>query len=96
MALYYQVAVNIPVKQSVYTYKSEQEFVKGDLVKVPLGKREAMGVILGVTSPEENDKLEGIDIKLIKGLIENSFRLTDQELGLYEWMAVLKQKCNLK
>lgn len=87
MALYYQVAVNIPIVDSVYTYKSTDELLVGDLVEVPLGKRKSLGLILGVTPPEKNDELEGIDIKFISGRIENAFRLTQSELELYRWMS---------
>ncbi len=87
MALYYQVAVNIPIKNSVYTYKSDQEFMPGDLVEIPLGKRTSQGVILGITPPEKNDELDGVNIKLIKGKIENSFRLTQIEREMYGWMS---------
>ena len=83
MALYYQVAVNIPVVQSTYTYKYDGELIIGDLVEVPLGKRKSYGVVLGVTPPEKNDELSGVEIKLISGKVENAFRLTNNELSLY-------------
>ncbi|MAZ48217.1 MAG: primosomal protein N' [Halobacteriovoraceae bacterium] len=87
MALYYQVAVNIPVVQSTYTYKYDGELLIGDLVEVPLGKRKSHGVVLGVTPPEKNDELSGIEIKFITGKVENAFRLTKNELSLYSWMS---------
>lgn len=87
MALFYQVAVNIPVKSAVYTYKSEQEFPVGELVEIPLGRRQAKGVVLGVASPEELDRVEEKAIKAIKGKIPNSFPLTKIEQDLYGWMS---------
>ena len=84
MSLFYQVAVNIPINQSIYTYKSQQEFSPGDLVEVPLGKRTALGVVL-----DQVEEPTGLDweIKEIQEKVPGSFRLTDGELSLYQWMS---------
>jgi primosomal protein N' (replication factor Y) len=85
MSKYYQVAVNFPQFHSVLTYKSDQDFFIGDLVDVPLGKRNSQGIIMGITSPEQLDGVEDIKIKAVSGSVENAVRLTEIELELYKW-----------
>lgn len=87
MSLFYQVAVNFPKSDSVLTYKSNEEFLIGDMVDVPLGKRKSQGIVLGVTPTQKLDELDTSIVKLIHHKIENSFRLSDDEIELYRWMS---------
>lgn len=87
MALYYQVAVNFPKIESTLTYKSSADYYPGQLVSVPLGKRDSTGVILRVATPSEIDATSGITIKEIKGPIEEAYDLSLKEIELYEWMS---------
>lgn len=87
MSLYYQVAVNFPKSDSILTYKSNEEYLIGDMVEVPLGRRKSQGIVLGVTPSEKLDELDTSIVKQINEKIPNSFRLSGEELGLYQWMA---------
>ncbi|MCO4755364.1 MAG: primosomal protein N', partial [Bacteriovoracaceae bacterium] len=87
MSKYYQIAVNFPKTESILTYGSDQDYQTGDLVNVPLGKRKSQGVVLRESTPEELDKLKLDKVKACEGKIENSFRLDDKEISLYEWMS---------
>lgn len=87
MSLYYQVAVNFPKSDSILTYKSLEEFYIGDMVTVPLGRREVQGVVLGVTAAEKLDELDSNIVKAIVEKIPHSFALSQIELDLYQWMS---------
>lgn len=87
MEIFYQVAVNLPLLNSTYTYVSDDEFIQGDLVNIPLGKRKSMGTVLSTTTSSELEKLDRKKIKAILGKIENSFTLDATELKLYNWMS---------
>lgn len=84
---YYQVAVNIPILKSVYTYAFNEELKTGDLVNIPLGKRKSQGVILRETNEDELSKVKLDKIKALEGKIENAFSLSTQELSIYTWMS---------
>ena len=51
---YYEVAVNFPKIDSVLTYRSNQTLHVGDLVKVPLGRRQEKGCIIGLGDGEKD------------------------------------------
>jgi len=88
MSKYYQVAVNFPIKESVLTYAGGELYERGDCVKVPLGKRSAHGVIISESVDSDLEKIKDFKkIKDIEGFLENSFRLGESELNLYEWMS---------
>ena len=87
MSKHYQVAVNFPKLDSVLTYKSAETFSKGDLVEVPLGRREASGVIIEESSTEKLEAIDKAKLKSINGALENAFSLSSKELALYEWMS---------
>ncbi len=87
MSHFYQVAVNFPKKDSVFTYESEEIRSRGDLVEVPFGKRKAQGTIVRASSRDEIAKSSKYKIKQINSLVENSFPLGEDELSLYEWMS---------
>lgn len=86
---YYQVAVNFPGKDCVFTYKTQKFFSKGELVDVPFGRgsRIAKGAILEESSVEEKKLVDENKIKPIFGMVDNSFRLNNIEMALYEWMS---------
>lgn len=87
MSEFYQVAVNFPKSQSVLTYKAEEEFLRGELVEVPLGRRKAKGAILGKSSEEDVAKVDESKLKAIDSKIENAFSLSEKELELFDWMS---------
>lgn len=87
MSNYYQVAVNFPVVSSVLTYTSSEEFQRGDLVEVPLGRRKANGTILRASLDSEIQAIDKSKLKAIKSKLENAFGLSSQELDLYTWMS---------
>lgn len=88
MQNYYQVAVNFPIKESILTYAGGDMYHRGDCVEVPLGKRKSQGVILGKATEADLAKIKDKTIiKEIKGFVENSFGLSENELKLYEWMS---------
>lgn len=85
---YFLVAVNSPFNGSLLTYKArpemEQELKRGQLVKVPLGKRIIDGCIWGRNDCSEI--MEPSKIKEIKEISSEIF-LTEVECDLYQWMA---------
>ena len=66
-----QVAVNIPLNKSIFTYLVPTNLLvqRGDFVKVPLGKRHEKGVIVEISEQdsekEANFKLKEIHSNLI-------------------------------
>lgn len=83
---YFLVAVNSPFNGSLLTYKATPEMApvlkRGQLVKVPLGKRVIDGCLWG---PGESIK----DPAKIKDIlsIESEVLLSEVECELYQWMA---------
>ncbi len=87
MSGFYQVAVNFPKMSSVFTYKSDEQLLIGDLVDVPFGRRTSQGTVMGISTPEEVDGIDHDKIKTISGKIENAFRIQNKEMQLYQWMS---------
>jgi primosomal protein N' (replication factor Y) len=85
---YFLVAVNSPFNDSLLTYKATAEMAlilkRGQLVKVPLGKRVIDGCLWGA-SDSSNIK----DITKIKNIIEidPGISLSEVECDLYQWMS---------
>ena len=85
---FYLVAVNSPFNGSLLTYKMLPEVYtslkRGQLVRVPLGKRIIDGCILGLS-----DNSSAIDFEKIKSIIsiESEIALSERECDLYQWMA---------
>jgi primosomal protein N' (replication factor Y) (superfamily II helicase) len=79
------VAVNFPLRSSLLTYAiSDLElFALGKIIKVPLGKRSAEGCMIKMLS-EPNLEYE---IKEIKAESLWDYKLSSEELSLYEWMS---------
>lgn len=86
---YYQVAVDFPGANSVFTYATADNYHTGDLVEVPFGKgnRSALGTIIEPSQTQALIQIDKSKIKLIKGALANSYALDDKELELYHWMA---------
>ncbi|GAB4011885.1 MAG: hypothetical protein Fur0010_06990 [Bdellovibrio sp.] len=72
---YYTVAANTPFNKSIISYSSDEEFCTGDLIKVPLGKRDVAAVVI-----EESEKNESLEYKTIKEKINYGFRLSKEYL----------------
>lgn len=86
-----KVAVDFPVRQSVLTYsiESDKELSVGKVVEVPLGRRNALGVVLE-TFQEDEKYSQQTDFKvknILKNEIEGSFDLSEKEIELYSWMS---------
>lgn len=79
---YYAVAVNTPFNKSILSYSYHEKLQPGDMVKVPLGKRETLGVILKETEIES-----GITYKEIKETLEYQFKITKDYLDLITLVA---------
>lgn len=85
---FFLVAVNSPFNGSLLTYKATPEMApvlkRGQLVKVPLGKRIIDGCVWG---PAESGSLS--DLKKIKAIaeIDTEIFLSEMECDLYQWMA---------
>ncbi|MCB9094800.1 MAG: primosomal protein N' [Halobacteriovoraceae bacterium] len=86
MNTFCQVAVNYP-KHQLLTYKVdlEDKFEVGNLVEVPLGKRNELGCIVDFVG--ESDVDPEIKYKKIHGLEKQFFSLNENELKLYRWVA---------
>jgi primosomal protein N' (replication factor Y) (superfamily II helicase) len=87
MSYYYQIAVDFPVNDSVLTYGADIQLERGDMVVIPLGRRKSQGIVLEESSAEKISSLDTKKIKFVIELMQNSFRLSQDELALYEWMA---------
>lgn len=74
---YYRVAVNTPFNNSFLSYSSSNSFEVGDIVKVPLGKRTELGLILESLEREEN-----IDYKEIIETVPESLKSEDYFIQL--------------
>jgi len=75
---FYQVAVNYPIKNKGLTYGFSEKLEPGQIVKVPLGKREDLGCVLG----ESSGDIDREKIKDIKSVL--SQKLLGPELKLYQ------------
>ena len=84
---FFQVAVNIPISNSILTYQSELELKPGELVEVPLGRRKSSGVVLRRSSKEEIESVNKEKVKEIIAPIEGDLSLDTKEIELYQWMA---------
>jgi primosomal protein N' (replication factor Y) len=86
---YAQVAVSVPLKNSVLTYSYEDDsLMVGDLVEIPLGRRKAKGCIIEVDYPiGKVDPKWRKKLKNIIGVIDNSIKLRQEEIDLYTWMS---------
>ncbi|MDC0253890.1 primosomal protein N' [Bacteriovoracales bacterium] len=70
--------------QLIYNYSGLGELSRGQMVTVPLGKKEIRACIL----KEELCSLEGIEEKKIKsvlGVLERPFYLDEKELSFFQW-----------
>lgn len=82
---YYSIAINSPFNNSILSYKSPNEYSKGDLVSVPLGKRKVGGCVLGPLTEDEN-----IEEDKLKEVIENyelQIKLSDEHFDFLKWVA---------
>lgn len=87
---YCRVAVKYPGKEGILTYKVGEHVVKrGDLVKVPLGRRKVEGCVVASQLSEDDvrEEIAGFQIKEVEEVLPEVMSLTDSELSLYEWMA---------
>jgi primosomal protein N' (replication factor Y) len=83
-----RIAVNYPLKNPGLLYYYEGDLEIGQVVEVPLGKRSEVGCVLALDeSGSEEFKSTSVDkIKSIKGIVAD-WKLTKEELALYQWMA---------
>ncbi len=85
-----RVAVNFPQKNSGLLYHVEAPplLEVGQVVEVPLGKRSALGCVIGVQeeNSEEYKSTPREKIKSIKEVMKD-WVLSSDELKLYDWMA---------
>lgn len=85
---YFLVAVNSPFNSSLLTYKANDELAlklkKGQLVKIPLGKRTIDGCLWG---PGDSSQVK--DLTKIKEIIsiESEIFLSPVDCDLYQWMS---------
>lgn len=78
----YQIAVNAAFRESTLTYESELDLSRGDLVLVPLGKREEKGCVLCEVQEYESK----YQLKSVKEKSED-FKINEELLKLFEWMS---------
>lgn len=85
---YFLVAVNSPFNGSLLTYKATSETAgilkRGQLVKVPLGKRIIDGCVWGLANNAEIK--DDTKIKFVTDIVSEIF-LSETECELYQWMA---------
>jgi primosomal protein N' (replication factor Y) len=81
--LHVQVAVDAPINE-ILTYEQNENFKvsRGDVVNVPLGKRNVKGIVTGFSSDEKK-----YELKKIISLDEEWPRLADPFLKWVEWVA---------
>ncbi len=82
------VAVDAPLNENL-TYLQNENFsvVRGDVVKVPLGKRSAFGVVIQtLPAPAPGDET-AYKLKPITSLHEEWPRISEQHLKWLEWLA---------
>ncbi len=84
---YYLIAVSFPGKERGLVYSSQDDLDEGQVVKVPLGRRDEYGCVLSKTSQEKDLKFPELSkIKSVKEITFNE-KLSKNELDLYEWMS---------
>jgi primosomal protein N' (replication factor Y) len=87
MPLYFQLAVNLPIKNSTLTYASDLPLKRGEMVEVPLGRRKSQAIVLRSSKPSEVRDIPKDKIKFASALLENSFVISEEEIELYTWMS---------
>ncbi len=83
---YYQVAVNYPVYPGVLTYGSESDLDIGTFVKVPLGRRQAKGIIWKIIDKKEIE-FDLSKIKPVSQVTQEQLKLGQLEVEMYNWMS---------
>ena len=88
MSKFLEIAVNYPKTPSILSYLSleKEHFSRGDLVHLPLGRREEVGCVLSVKDTYEGN-FDKEKLRPIKGHLPHGVALGPLELSLYEWMA---------
>jgi primosomal protein N' (replication factor Y) len=83
--MYARIAVNYPIKNAGLTYSvpSGMALSVGDIVDIPLGKREELGCVLELNVPAP----EGVTTKDVRRVREDYPRVKADELKLYQWMS---------
>ncbi|RZI99130.1 MAG: primosomal protein N', partial [Rubrivivax sp.] len=94
MTCWLAIAVATPAHSALgglLTYRSELPLAPGTLVRVPLGKRETLGVVwaAGTTMPAE---LEGIETRPIAGVLDGIAPLNDAWRALVQFSAQYYQR----
>ncbi|PIK16609.1 primosomal protein N' [Halobacteriovorax sp. JY17] len=91
MTTYCKVAVKYPGPEGILTYECPEDFdvKRGDLVQVPLGRRNAAGCVIesGLSSQSVQDELDKYKLKPVLSKEIDLFCLSEKELKLYEWMS---------
>ena len=86
----FAIAVDAPMSEALtYLAHPEKTVRRGDIVQVPLGKRQVMGFVLGDPSKTSLATLEkqNIELKNISEVIQDWPRLTDPYLKWLEWVS---------
>lgn len=76
-----EVAVPLPV-HGRFTWSSERGLPVGTTVVVPYGSRELTGWVVG-----PGEAPPGVEVKAIRGVVREEPAFTEDQLGLYRWMA---------
>ncbi len=76
-----EVAVPLPV-HGRFTWSSERALPVGTSVVVPYGSRELTGWVVG-----PGEAPPGVEVKPIRGVVREEAAFTEDQLGLYRWMA---------
>lgn len=79
----YSIAVNTPFNNSILSYWGESTYQVGELVIVPLGKRNALGCVLG----ESND--QSVSEEKVRSITEKAypFSLEEGYVKFLEWVS---------
>jgi primosomal protein N' (replication factor Y) len=79
------VAVNFPGLKSVLSYKgkSTEDYEVGDILEVPLGRRNALGCVINIHENVNNS----IKYKEVTGKENEFFKLSSEEIALYQWIS---------
>lgn len=83
-----RIAVNYPLKNLGLLYFYEGDLERGQVVEVPLGKRKSLGCVIKADDADSKEFAETPQdkIKSVISVVPN-WKLTEDELQLYEWMA---------
>lgn len=83
-----RIAVNFPLKNKGLLYHYEGDLIRGQVVEVPLGKRSEMGCVLALDEGQ-SEEYKNTPIEKIKTIVKiiPEWKLQENELELYEWMA---------